>query len=227
MDHLHHVHTVLEVLQQHRLFVKRTKCAFGERSITYLGHGISAKGVAMDAGKIQVVLDWLVPASVRALRGFLGLAGYYRKFVQDFYLIAAPLTELLCKSKFGWTDTAATTFQVLKTALTTSSYEFGAVLLQDKRPLHSTVGRWHLDMLPLRHTRGNSLAAYRLLPLEAIHVGQVFPRPHRPLQPQVPPRPMHSNHPSTSLGGQAAGIRLRGRVQIGQHQHRRQRPLPS
>jgi hypothetical protein len=105
----------------------------------------------MDVGKIQGILDW--PVFVRALCGFLGLAGYYRKFVQDYDLIAAPLTALLRKSGFGWTDTAVAAFQALKTVLITASvlalpdftkifiiecdasYGFGAVLLQDKKPL--------------------------------------------------------------------------------------------
>jgi len=80
-EHLGHVRTVLTLLQQHRLFVKKSKCAFGSSSIAYLGHVISANGVAMDPAKVQAVEDWPVQRSAQAVRGFLGLAGYYRKFV--------------------------------------------------------------------------------------------------------------------------------------------------
>jgi len=116
-DHLRHLRAVFAVLQQHRLFVKRSKCAFVERSITYLGHVISAAGVAMDPAKVQAVCDWPQPCSARAVQGFLGLAGYYRKFVHDYGAIAAPLTALLKKEGFTWNDATAVAFQALKTAV--------------------------------------------------------------------------------------------------------------
>ena len=92
VDHLRHLRAVLIVLQQHRLFVKRSKCAFGVGSISYLGHVITKASVAMDPAKVQAVHDWPQPRSARAVRGFLGLVGYYRKFVHDYGTIAAPLT---------------------------------------------------------------------------------------------------------------------------------------
>jgi len=141
------------MLHQHRLFVKRSKCAFGVDSIAYLGHIISAQGVATDPDKVQAVADWPQPRSARAVRGFLGLAGYYRKFVKDFGAIAAPLTALL-KDGFTWNEAAAAAFVALKTAITTapvlalpdfeqpfivecdaSTHGFGAVLLQDQHPI--------------------------------------------------------------------------------------------
>jgi hypothetical protein len=118
LDHLHHVKTVLEVMREHQLFIKRSKCSFGEESVTYLDHVISADGVAMDTQKVLAVVDWPVPRSVRAVRGFLGLAGYYRKFIRDFGIIAAPLTALLKKDGFLWSAEADQALQELKTALT-------------------------------------------------------------------------------------------------------------
>jgi hypothetical protein len=119
-EHLWHVRAVLTLFRDHCLFVKRSKCSFGETSVAYLGHVISADGVAMDSSKVQAVLDCLWPRSVRALRGFLGLAGYYRKFIAEYGAIAAPLTALLKKDAFTWSDDAELAFTALKTALASS-----------------------------------------------------------------------------------------------------------
>jgi hypothetical protein len=117
-DHLRHVRAVFQLLQERGLRLKRSKCLFGEERVAYLGHTISAEGVAMDPQKVQGVMDWPTPRSVRALRGFLGLAGYYRKFIQNFGAIAAPLTKLLTKEGFGWSMEAEEAFVALKRALT-------------------------------------------------------------------------------------------------------------
>jgi hypothetical protein len=153
-DHLRHLRVVLNTLRQHRLFVKRSKCSFGVDSVAYLGHVISAAGVAMDPAKVQAIHDWPQPRSARAVRGFLGLAGYYRKFVHNYGAIAAPLTALLKKEGFVWSDEASAAFRALKRAVTTapvltlpdftkpfivecdaSTYGFGAVLIQEAHPL--------------------------------------------------------------------------------------------
>ncbi|WVZ80867.1 hypothetical protein U9M48_028309 [Paspalum notatum var. saurae] len=94
-DHLRHLRAVLTELRHHRLFVKRSKCAFSVTSVSYLGHIISEAGVDMDPAKMQAIHDWPVLRSARAVRGFLGLTGYYRKFVHNYGSIAAPLTTLL------------------------------------------------------------------------------------------------------------------------------------
>ena len=86
----------------------------------YLGHVISAQGVAMDASKVQAILSWPRPKSLRAVRGFLGLAGYYRRFIKDYGLIAAPLTKLLKKEGFRWTEEAAAAFSALQKALSSA-----------------------------------------------------------------------------------------------------------
>jgi hypothetical protein len=115
-DHLRHLRAVFSELRHQQLFVKRTKCAFGATSVAYLGHVISEAGVAMDPAKVQAVRDWPAPRSARAVRGFLGLAGYYRKFVHNYGTIAAPLTALLKKEGFVWSDAAAEAFDALKAA---------------------------------------------------------------------------------------------------------------
>jgi len=107
----------LEVLQTHQLYTKKSKCRFGCSEIEYLGHMISANGVRADSKKLEAMLDWPRPKSLKALRGFLGLTGYYRKFVQGYESIAAPLTQLLKKNSFNWGGEAETAFEALKRAV--------------------------------------------------------------------------------------------------------------
>jgi len=149
-----HQRAVLTVLCDNKLCVKRSKCAFATTSVAYLGHVISSSGVAMDGDKVAAVATWPQPTSARMLRGFLGLAGYYRRFIKDFGTIAAPLTQLLRKEGFSWTDDATTAFRALQVALSTapvlqlpdytkpfmvdsdaSGTGFGAVLHQGAGPL--------------------------------------------------------------------------------------------
>jgi hypothetical protein len=99
-EHLHHLRAVFNTLRDHSLVLKRSKYSFGATSVSYLGHLITTKGVAMDAAKVRAVVDWPPPRSVRAPRGFLGLLRYYRKFIKSYDEIAAPLTTLLNKNGF-------------------------------------------------------------------------------------------------------------------------------
>lgn len=108
--------TVLRLLQDNKLYLKQSKCFFGQESISHLGHVISAEGVAMDESKVRTVMDWPTPRTVRALRGFLGLAGYYCEFIKDYRLIAAPLTHILKKQAFSWSAEASQAFSALKLA---------------------------------------------------------------------------------------------------------------
>lgn len=103
-SHLQHINVVLSALREHQLRLKRTKCSFAQSSVAYLGHVISAEGVAMDRDKIDAITTWPQPHSVRGLRGFLGMAGYYRRFIKDYGAIAAPLTQLLMKEGFVWSQ---------------------------------------------------------------------------------------------------------------------------
>lgn len=120
-EHVQHLKQVLQLLRQHQWRVKESKCAFAQHSISYLGFVVSGNGVSIDPAKVQAVLEWPVPQSIKELRGFLGLAGYYRKFVRNYGVISQPLTHLLCKNvPFVWSTTTQTAFEVLKKALTSA-----------------------------------------------------------------------------------------------------------
>ncbi|MCI05337.1 putative ribonuclease H protein, partial [Trifolium medium] len=93
------------------------KCKFAQQSISYLGHIVSSRGVGPDPEKIVSMTQWPSPTNLKQLRGFLGLTGFYRKFIKNYATIAFPLTELLKKDAFAWTNTSQSTFEALKQAM--------------------------------------------------------------------------------------------------------------
>jgi hypothetical protein len=104
-DHVIHLGEVLQLLRRDQWRVNMSKCAFATREISYLGYVISSRGVSTCPDKISTVLNWPVPTGIKELRGFLGLADYYRKFVKHFGMISRPLTDLLKKNvMFVWTS---------------------------------------------------------------------------------------------------------------------------
>ena len=96
-DHLIHLRAVLNGLLQNQLYAKKSKCSFGYSEVEYLGHIMSSEGVKTDPKKVLAMQQWPTPTCVKALRDFLGLMGYYRKFIMNYSLIATPLTNLLRK----------------------------------------------------------------------------------------------------------------------------------
>jgi hypothetical protein len=91
-EHTEHLHIVLQRLRDHRLCAKLSKCEFWLKEIKFLGHTISQDGILVDPEKVQEVMDWKPPTTVRQIWSFLGLAGYYRRFIPDFSIIAKPMT---------------------------------------------------------------------------------------------------------------------------------------
>ena len=107
-------------MRHHTFFLKLKKCAFGQQELEYLGHIVTVHGVKVDQNKIQAMLDWPCPTNVLELHGFLGLIGYYRKFVRNYGILARSPTNLLKKGQFGWTAKAETSFKLLQQAMTTT-----------------------------------------------------------------------------------------------------------
>lgn len=153
-DHVKHLQMVFDLLKANQLFAKLAKCSFAQKQIEYLGHIISTEGVDTDGAKVEAMLSWPVPKSVKELREFLGLTGYYRQFIKDFALISKPLSELLKKGGFQWTEKATQAFEELKQAMVkapvvalpnftipfvvevdASGRGIGAVLTQGGRPI--------------------------------------------------------------------------------------------
>ncbi|WVZ84072.1 hypothetical protein U9M48_031144 [Paspalum notatum var. saurae] len=120
-EHEEHLRIVLARLREHKLYAKFSKCAFWLKEVGFLGHVLSEKGVAVDPSKVEAVLNWKQPESVTGIRSFLGLAGYYRRFIKDFSKIAKPMTSLTKKNvKFIWSPKCEEGFQELKKLLTTA-----------------------------------------------------------------------------------------------------------
>lgn len=156
-EHIKHVSIVLRLLLKNQFAANRKKSVFGQQKIEYLGHVISEGGVSMDPVKVASILQWPTPKSVKGVRAFLGLTGYYRRFIRNYGLIAKPLTSLLKKeaaTKFQWDASAQKAFEGLQQALVTapvltmpdfskgfvvecdaSGCGVGAVLMQEKAPV--------------------------------------------------------------------------------------------
>ena len=120
-DHKEHLRLVLGKLREHQLYAKFSKCEFWLKEVGFLGHVISGEGIAVDPTKVDIVTNWEAPTTVGEIQSFLGLAGYYRRFIENFSKIAKPMIELLKKdTKFKWTEECEASFQELKKRLVTS-----------------------------------------------------------------------------------------------------------
>ena len=120
-EHKSHLRIVLQTLREKQLFAKFSKCEFWLKEVAFLGHVVSGDGIKVDPKKTEAVKNWPRPLTSSEIRSFLGLAGYYRRFVQGFSSIASPLTRLTQKKvKFQWSDDFERSFQTLKDRLTST-----------------------------------------------------------------------------------------------------------
>ena len=151
-DHRRHLTEVLQILRQHKLYAKESKCEIVQHSVEFLGHRIDENGLHMMTEKLDAIRDWPQLTKVEDIRSFLGLCGFYRRFIKDFSKITAPLTQLLHKdAPFIWDEPQQEAFQQLKDAMMTkpvlvlpdpskpfvcttdaSGYAIGATLSQDQ-----------------------------------------------------------------------------------------------
>ncbi|XP_069498724.1 uncharacterized protein [Ambystoma mexicanum] len=111
-EHVHHLRAVLEKLRQHRSFAKLEKCVFHVTTVEFLGNILSPQGIQMDNRKVEAILQWPSPSSIKTVQSFLGFANFYRRFIADFLEIVHPITSLLRKNRtFQWTVEAKRAFQ--------------------------------------------------------------------------------------------------------------------
>ena len=151
-DHKRHIAEVLDRLRAHQLYAKVSKCEFGKSKVEFLGHVVSNDGVAVDQKKIEAIQSWPPPQNIHDLRAFLGLANYYRRFVENYSKLTLPLTRMLKKgATVNMQEEEMSAFRLIKEALTNapvlavadpqlgyrivtdaSDFALGAILLQDQ-----------------------------------------------------------------------------------------------
>ncbi|KAL5840989.1 hypothetical protein ACOSQ4_013597 [Xanthoceras sorbifolium] len=120
-EHVEHLKIVLQTLREHHLYAKLSKCQFWLNKVAFIGHVVSAEGVSLDPQKIEAIIKWKQSTNVTEVRSFLGLSGYYRKFIEGFSKIVAPLTKLTRKEeKFVWSEACQQSFDELKRRLTSA-----------------------------------------------------------------------------------------------------------
>ena len=123
-EHLKQLEKVLSLLKENQFYAKKSKCTFGKHEVEYLGYIISKEGVKVDPRKIQAMKEWPQPKNVSKLRGFLGLTGYYRRFIKNYAHVTALLTNLLKRNSFIWGDEARKCFETLKQIMSSTHLIF-------------------------------------------------------------------------------------------------------
>jgi hypothetical protein len=119
-EHADHLRMVLQRLREHQLYAKLSKCEFWIDEVLFLGHIINKEGLAVDPKKVADILNWKAPTDARGIKSFIGMAGYYQRFIEGFSKIAKPMTALLSnKVEFKWTQKCQEAFEALKEKLTT------------------------------------------------------------------------------------------------------------
>jgi len=166
IEHANHLREVLETLRRNKLYAKLSKCEFWLNEVVFLGHVISENGISVDPKKIEAVLRWERPTNVTEIRSFLGLAGYYRRFIEGFSTIASPMTRLTRKEvKFEWSKECETSFQELKSRLT-STPVLALPKEQEGFAVYSDAFNKGLGCVLIQHGRVIAYASRQLKPHE-------------------------------------------------------------
>ncbi|CAL9004077.1 unnamed protein product [Prunus brigantina] len=223
-DHLTNLTAVFSVLRDHGLKLKLSKCEFAQPSMSYLGHVLSAAGVAVDPQKIHCIQEWPQPKTLKALRGFLGITGYYRKFVRHYGLLAKPLTDMLKHDSFSWTPSSTHAFTALKQALATtpvlalpdftqpfvlecdaSNTGIGAVLSQNHHPI-----AYLSKSISLRNQSLSTYEKEMMAILFAVEKWRPYPLQNHHRSPNLAPhsRSTHYHTCTAQMACQAAGLQL-------------------
>ncbi|KAL0295928.1 UNVERIFIED_CONTAM: Retrovirus-related Pol polyprotein from transposon.6 [Sesamum radiatum] len=165
-EHEQHLRTVLQILREKQLYAKFSKCEFWMEEIAFLGHVVSKEGVQPDPAKVKAIMEWEPPKNVSEVRSFLGLAGYYRRFVKDFSVVAKPLTNLLKKNApFNWNDKCAQSFEELKKETYLGTYPYFAVW-DGGYVVYTDASRQGLGCVLMQHGKVIAYASRQLRPHE-------------------------------------------------------------
>lgn len=119
-QHLEHLRSVFMILRDQKLYVNGTKCCFLSSEVLFLGYLISGNGIRMDESKVEAITSWPVPSTIHEVRSFLGLASFYCRFIRNFSVVAAPISDCLKGKVFYWSPAATVAFEELKRCLTSA-----------------------------------------------------------------------------------------------------------
>ncbi|GAV80694.1 hypothetical protein CFOL_v3_24154 [Cephalotus follicularis] len=166
---MQHLRLVLQTLQKEQLYAKFSKCKFSLDHVTFLGHIVSSEGLSLDPSKIESIVDWPQPRNVTEVRSFLGLAGYYTRFIKGFLKLATPLTQLTQKkSSFVWDDSCVVSFQELKSRLI-SAPVLALPEGNEGFTVYTDASEMGLGCVLMQHGRVIAYASRKLKPYEEIY----------------------------------------------------------
>ena len=161
-DHENHLKIIFQFLREKQLYAKLKKCEFWLEQVGLPDHIISMEGISVDPMKIEAIKDWPRPTNVTEVRSFLELAGYYRRFVEGFYLIVAPLTQLIRKNKrFAWEEEQDKSFLEVKTKLT-SAPVLTVPSGTERFAIYSDASKLGLECVLMQHGRVITYASRQL-----------------------------------------------------------------